>query len=598
LLDLRVVAVAAVDAFWRIELVVALEFDAGDVFDDVDELVDGNEFAGPDVQRFGDVARGQLLCAVEAIIDIHEGAGLFAVAPDFDFVLSGKFGADDFATNGGRRFFAAAFVGAVRAVNVVVTSHAGGDSEIFAEMTAHPFAEKFFPTVAIFRKRWVGVFFLEGGDVWILLFVTVVNTGGGGIKETLDAVLAGGHQKMRIDEHGEHAKGFVVFDEAHATHIGGEIVNGVGAFESLVASIGEREVELEVFDAGSALIPFIERLDIDRANILETLADEISDQVAANKTTAAAHNNFIVFHGLYFGKLSHSLVQGKSVKSLKCGGGVCRIVCGGGSGRMEFMRRVDLNKMFVRSERAGFSCAFCTLGGAPRTSRPTLGGFTLIELLVVVAIIAILAGLLLPTFARAKGSSRRASCLSNLRQIGLGFEMYCSDQEGRFPDRRDLKLLLGYMPWTSWPPSDPRSGWAAASLKQYIVDPAVWSCPALRSGAVAEAPQSWQTIGMETNSPLARYWLWRFDRVEPEAPIDNFWGKTEEACVSDLRAANNPQVGIPNGAAEVELAVDPYYPKTIASLPDEIRGRAVHPNGRNRLFLDGHAAFLRDARTR
>jgi prepilin-type processing-associated H-X9-DG protein len=49
---------------------------------------------------------------------------------------------------------------------------------------------------------------------------------------------------------------------------------------------------------------------------------------------------------------------------------------------------------------------------------------------------------------------------------------------------------------------------------------------------------------------------------------------------------------------EVELAVDPYFPNTIESLPAEVRGRALHPGGRNRLFLDGHAAFYRDPRTR
>jgi prepilin-type N-terminal cleavage/methylation domain-containing protein len=59
--------------------------------------------------------------------------------------------------------------------------------------------------------------------------------------------------------------------------------------------------------------------------------------------------------------------------------------------------------------------------------------FTLIELLVVIAIIAILAAILFPVFARARENARRASCMSNLKQIGLGFMMYSQDYDEMMP---------------------------------------------------------------------------------------------------------------------------------------------------------------------
>ena len=223
--------------------------------------------------------------------------------------------------------------------------------------------------------------------------------------------------------------------------------------------------------------------------------------------------------------------------------------------------------------------------------------FTLVELLVSIAVIAILAALLLPAFGRAKAKSHQAVCLVHLRQIGIGFDVMLSENEDRFPDRRDLKDTLGYQPWATWPPSDPRGGWAAVVLASHVPSDRVWYCPAMKKSVLRDAPQSLQEARLGDPDSQVSYWLWRFDRTNNPVPLDNFWGKTIDQCVYDLQAAASPTMTYPAGPTDVEMAVDPYYPNTIAALPPDIRGRAVHLRGRNRLFLDTHAEFFRDPRT-
>jgi prepilin-type N-terminal cleavage/methylation domain-containing protein/prepilin-type processing-associated H-X9-DG protein len=103
-------------------------------------------------------------------------------------------------------------------------------------------------------------------------------------------------------------------------------------------------------------------------------------------------------------------------------------------------------------------------------------GFTLIELLVVIAIIAILAAILFPVFARARENARRASCQSNLKQIGLGIMQYTQDYDEKYPRRRIDGISIPANGATAAVPNEIDVPWHFV-IQPYVKSYQLFKCP-------------------------------------------------------------------------------------------------------------------------
>ena len=132
-----------------------------------------------------------------------------------------------------------------------------------------------------------------------------------------------------------------------------------------------------------------------------------------------------------------------------------------------------------------------------RTKRRRPSGFTLIELLVVIAVLAILAGILFPVFAKARSRARVSTALSNLKQIGTALHMYTADYDEHLPNRWprfEYKVFYWRVDGRDLP----------SLLKPYVKNSAVWYSPEDRQSN--RAATSFAPTSFAVNGELAPGW--------------------------------------------------------------------------------------------
>ncbi len=206
-------------------------------------------------------------------------------------------------------------------------------------------------------------------------------------------------------------------------------------------------------------------------------------------------------------------------------------------------------------------------------------GFTLIELLVVIAIIAILAAMLLPALRRAKEAGKKANCISNLHQMGIGLLMYAEDSNGVIP-RGNEPLWFQVL--------SPNLGVRSTNNYKKV---RVYTCPSYpdKRQLICYVDNAWQFSSRTDQTGHELNGLYKISRIQ--RPTDTIYLADNESgpwrpVITDLNTIGSDELNDVWSPSHL-----PYASNGRVVNADRRVALARHGAGVALLFFDGHAAW-------
>ena len=218
-------------------------------------------------------------------------------------------------------------------------------------------------------------------------------------------------------------------------------------------------------------------------------------------------------------------------------------------------------------------------------SKEVQKGFTLIELLVVIAIIAILAAILFPVFAQAREKARQTTCLSNMKQLGLGFMMYLEDYDETYPETCD---------WAHTWATNPRLGTYCGAIETYVKNQKIFKCPSAQHLGDAEHPPYCFDNSYAPNGAL-------MGRLLNDCDTPRASNVTTLPGVALAEISRPAEIALlwEWGYSQIGVYTSPLRATSRTFTNNWIGGnndafsRKMHAEGQNLTFADGHAKFYK-----